>query len=274
MPFWSLCESDPLVKLIRETYGATPLKIPDGRFAPLTLLATPNRRVMYIGGLAELAPPTWSKPRLDTIDMPSVTATQSRDLSWGVAIDLVGPFVAQLLGIAQVEVEASIKRSQHKGQTVRLSIGRAKRTFVQLIALARSIETIPLKLPSSLDDELGRAGLKSLYLVDSVLTAAEITLGVEGSSAAETAAKLSADIAGKASADAVIRATSTLTITGTKRHPFAFTSVPVTVDSSGVISSLGVADQLRIAGATGVGAFGSPAYEALGERNELVAFDD
>jgi hypothetical protein len=110
--------------------------------------------------------------------------------------------------------------------------------------------------------------------VESVLTAAELTVSVEGDSAVETATKISADIAGKSSAEAVIRSRSSLTISGTRRCPFAFTAVPLTVDASALISSVSLSETLRVAGATGVGITSAASYAALGAPNELLAIDE
>jgi hypothetical protein len=83
MGFWGMCESDPLMDFIRSTYDAIPLKLPDPRVKVLSLFTVVEKRVRYLGDLADLAPPAGlTLPHVDENDIPDISKKSSRSLSW------------------------------------------------------------------------------------------------------------------------------------------------------------------------------------------------
>ena len=275
MCFWSMCDSDPLMEFIRSTYDAIPLKLPDPRVKVLSLFTVVEKRVRYLGDLADLMPSEGlTLPRIDENDIPDISKKSSRSLSWGVALDLLGPFLAKLLALTQVDVETSFKSAQKGSDGLRLTLARAKRSFIHPIACASIFEHNTARLPAGLDSELGIDKSKPLYLIDSILSAREITLMLEGSNATDDAVRIETGLAGKLSAENILRRKSELSITGTKRATFAFTCLKLIVDSSRVITGLEITSKLPRLGATGVTPVLPVVHTSIGAPNELITFDD
>lgn len=275
MGFWSVCESDPLMEFIRNTYDAIPLKLPDPRVKVLSLFTVVEKRIRYLGDLADLTPSTGrTLPRADENDIPDISKKSSRSLSWEVALDLLGPFLANLLALTQVDVEASFKSAQKGSDGLRLLLARAKRSFIHPIACASIFERDTIRLPAGLDSELGIDKSKPLYIIDSILSAREITLMLEGSNATDDAVKVETGLVGKVSAENVLRRKSELSITGTRRATFAFTCLKLNVDSSKLITGLEITSKLPRLGATGVNPALTGEHAVLGTPNELITFDD
>lgn len=57
MSFSALCKSDPLLDFIRETYAATPIRLPYPRWCPFAIFNMAEGQVRYLGNAAELAEP-------------------------------------------------------------------------------------------------------------------------------------------------------------------------------------------------------------------------
>lgn len=274
MGFIGICESDPLLEFIRNTYDAIPLKLPDRRFKPLTLFTIVEKRVRYLGELEDLiSVHNWTPPRIDETDVPDISKRSSRMLSVGAALDLLGPFLANLLALTQVDVEASFKSAKKRSDGVRLVLAKAKRSLVRPIACVSIFEKAKIQLPSGLG-ELGSEKKNPLYLIDSILTAREITLMLEGNNATDEAVKIETGLVGKVSADNVFRRQSELSIRSSTRATFAFTCIKLAVGSSGLITGLDVTSKMPRLGATGVSSVSTIVHESLGAAHELIEFDE
>jgi hypothetical protein len=275
MSFFSFCRSDPLLDFIRATYGAVPLKVPDGRFKPLTLIAVQDRKARYLGTLEELATsPTWIAPKASSAELADVSTKLSQEVSWDVAVGLLAPFLSTMLETDLTPIDASLKAAAKESEGVRIAIGRARRTQLNPLGLARSIGSKTHRLPSNIDRDLARVGGAALYIVDGVLSARELTMELGGTNASDAAAALEVKLAAKVKADRLLRSTSKLVISGTNRTPFAFTCLRIDVDQQRYVSQLALEEANLKVGATSVAKVPSMDHADLGAAHELIALDN
>jgi hypothetical protein len=272
--FSAFCQSDPILSFLRSTYNAIPLKIPDPRLVPLVLFTSLKRRVRYLGELRAIPPASrWAKIQVNSVDLPDVAHKTSTSMSLSVAINLLGPFLGEMLDVAEMDLSGTIKSSRHSAGSVRLTLSGSKRTFVQPIACAAAFQGQPTPFPPLTLDQQSDEELP-LYLVDSVLSAREITLTIEGSSAIELATKIAAAMASKVSADSILRSNSRLSITGSRRAPFAFTCLQLDMNEHREIVGLRLPKEVPRMGATGVQSVTPIQRVSLGGPDELIAFDE
>ena len=275
MPFTSICKSDPIMDFLRSTYDAIPMRIPDSRIQVFTIFTAEDKKVRYLGDLKQLPGDTrWSSLRTDETDLPDVSKNTSSRVSLSVLLDLLGPFVSAMTGVPQLNLPVALDGSRHRDVGARITLTRSKRTFVQPLAFAAAFTGSPAKFPKELNLDSGSEQEYPLFIVDSVLSAKEITLTMDGDSSGEIGLRLEEEIAGKTSTDYVIRSKSRLVITGKKRAPFAFTCLQLDTNKKKEITGLRLARKVPRLGATGVQTNAPAEHMGLGGPDELISFDD
>lgn len=274
MAFVSFCKSDPLLKFIRDSYNAIPMKMPDARIAPLALFTVLGKRIRFLGNIASLSgDPNWVPPEPEAAKLPNVELASSRKLSFGTAVSFVKPFLGELLDLSDVNLDSDFSLSRKKNDGVKIAIGKANRFYIHPLKLGRLFERIAFQLPTAFEPGIGQVNNKPLYLVDSVLKANELILLSDGESSSKGLAKLEAALLGKLSGDYCIRSNTRLTINGFRSTPFALTCLRASVDTQNRITKLLLSDKMTKVHATEIAALSEVKHEALGEANELIQFD-
>lgn len=270
MAFTTLCKSDPLLEFIRSTYGAIPLRMPDQRFQPLAIFSLQSRRAKYLGTLSEIAlDRLWESPRTTSNDLGNVSSVTSSDIGWSAATEILSPFISSSLGIDATPVKASLNSASKDSEGVRVVIESSKRIMVNPFSIAKSIGDRTHLVPTNLLIE-GH----SLYIIDCIFLARQLTLELVGANSSNATASLEAKLVGKAGADQLLRANSKLTITGNSRTPFAFTCLEVQIDSTGYIERVAVGDSQPRLNATPLSSLPHLSRISLGMKNELLSFDE
>jgi hypothetical protein len=241
---------------------------------PLVLFTTEERRARYLGSLKTIPPSArWDNIRTQEVELPDVSQRTSSRISLSSALDLLGPFIDRMLQITGVNLAASVNASRHGDVGARITRSRTKRSFVQPLACASAIAAQTLPFPRDLALNFEPNGEFRLYLVDSVLSARQITITIEGDSSSEVTAKLESELAGKVSANSILSSASRFVITGAKRAPFAFTCLAVDLNRRSEIVGLHMPKILPRLGLSGVQAITPIQHASLGDANELLAFD-
>jgi hypothetical protein len=275
MPFTSICKSDPIMDFLRSTYDAIPMRIPDSRIEVFTLFTAEDNKVRYLGDLKHLpGEKRWSSLRTDETDLPDVSKNTSSRVSLSVMLDLLGPFVSAMTGVPLLNLSLAFSGSRHRNIGARITLTRSKRTFVQPLICAAAFAGSPAKLPKELRLDSDSKQEYPLFIVDSVLSAKEITLTMDGDSSGEVGLKLEEEIVGKTSADSVLRSKSRLVITGKKRAPFAFTCLPLDKNKKNEITGVRLGRKVPRLGATAVQTNAPAEHVGLGGPDELLSFDD
>lgn len=270
MVFRTLCKADPLLAFIRSTYGAVPLRVPDQRFAPLSIFSIQARRARYLGTLSDIAVGDgWVAPPSSASKLGEVSTISSSDIGWSAASEILGPFLSSALGIASVPVDASLSGARKTSSGVRVTIRSARKVTVNPFAIAHAIQPGTHQLPASL-----HTNDQDLYIIDTVFLARDLSLDLVGANASDAAAKFEADLIGNAEAQRILRVNSTLTISGNGKTPFAFTCLKVDSDAAGFITSVVVGTAQPRMNATPVSPLQDIPRDMLGEPDELISFDE
>lgn len=265
MGFTRLCGSDPLLDFIRQTYDAVPLRLPDPRWVPLTLFTVSGGRVRQLGVLRDIDPGLDLPP--ERTQLPTVAAQRSSAISWGMAVSVTGPFLSALLGVPLLNLETRLLAKVHRRTEVVLSLGRASRTSVNMLALAAGLDRTGLRLPQTLRVD------GPLYVVDSVLHSRELTTTVSGVDDTETTAHIAASLVGAIDPEFVVRSASKVTVRGRGDTPFAITCAELERFEDGAIYRLRADVRGPRAAATPIGGFDITSHAVLGDAADLMDFD-
>lgn len=274
MPFVKICQSDPLLEFIRKSFDAIPLKYPDSRVTPLGVLAVKRRDVRFMGQLAHLTDASdWKEPNADTVDVPDIAGKTSSQLGWKSSLSLLTPFLSHMFDIGQGDLSAGLTTRRDSSNGIRICLARTQRSFVAPFVCSRVLSTSVFRVPAQFRTD-SQGTETRFHLIDSILTAREIQLIIEGDAATDAAAELEASLAGKVSASAVFKSKSKVTITGNKRAPFAFTCLELVLEKDGALVGLKVPAKNDRFGATGIQGSTSISHTQLGATNEFVTFDE
>jgi hypothetical protein len=111
-------------------------------------------------------------------------------------------------------------------------------------------------------------------VIDGILTSRELTLQVEGANSDLAATKIEAHLLGHISADRMLRVKSKLSVTGTKRTPFAFTCLEMLLDREGYFSQFMIGSSDPKLNALPVESMLPVPHVELGGADDLIAFDN
>lgn len=268
MAFFASCTSDPILKFIRSTYDAIPLKIPDPKFAISSLIASKGHSIRYAGNLAEDFKNEWEVPQTQKIQLPDVATTFSSQMRLSYALELLGPFIASLFGNPLFSLNGTVNAHHNNRLKVSFSISRATRNFVSPAAYAKSLSKAQLKLPA-----IGILPGANLLVVDAILCAREINIDVSGDGASEVAGKVADMLIGSFSSEAVLKNGSNLTVTGTTQTPFAITCLKLDVLEDGSIVGISIPKSSYSLQAIPVENINNINHFILGDSKDLLFYD-
>lgn len=265
MGFQRLCQSDPLLSFIRETYGATPLRSPDSRWSPFALFSRGGQRIVYLGNLAEqpVADPLPSPARES---LPTASLRYSGKLTWESSLSVTSPFLSALLGLPLAELRAALSGKQHKDTTVQISLGRSYRRSVSVIALGLWLDAHEVRLPAVIDTP------ETIYVAHEVYYARELVTSVYDMSTAEFAGQLRSDLAGQVSAELIKERSGAVHVEGTGPTAFAIGCAELRLDPGKSVARLRKKKTLRAAATEVVGTH-DYVQPVLGEDADLIDFD-
>ena len=260
------CRSDPLLDFIRDTYGAVPLRMPDARWAPFALFELSGRNVRYLGSAIDVGRDA-EPPAVTRTALAGLESHRSSQVSWDHAVEIASPFLATLVGLPLPDLEIGLSNAVDRKAQVCLSLGRAVRRAVTVLALARWLDEGHLQLPTT----LGLAG--RVFVVDSVLYSREFTTVVDRSADTDLTSRIAASLVGSVDPKLVLRSSSKVTVRGRGDTPFAFTCVELDRGPDGVITGMRLDTPGPRAAATAVGGAGLSGHELVSAPEELVQFD-
>lgn len=259
MSVFTVCKKDPLLDFIRDTYDAHPMRMPDKRIKPMTLLTAVDKRHRYLGSIAEsVMSSDWDAPQVHEVDLPNLDRRDSGGIRLDVAIRLLGPFLEETLGQS---VSLDIKGIA--ATEVSISLRDAQRQYISPIDLHKALKGEQLLHPLPQDDRW------KLYVVDSVLISRDLVITRKSSRGVNVGAAIGNQLAGVVSADALLVGDSSIEIRRTD-VPFAFTCFAVDVDEDPILTP----DSGKYFSFTGAGS-GSEAvtHAIVGETNEFIEFE-
>jgi hypothetical protein len=240
-----LCDGDPIVNTLREVFHANIIRVPEERFAPLTVLAADGSAVSFRGGLRNLIKgdsPAFPDPADSLMTTISGQKTRSMDLSLGLQI--LDGFLKGL-GAGSAGIDTKFKTVQK----VTYSFANVVRKWVDDGAVGRLLIDRVIDKQNPAAAIFFGSGQYAFLVLDSVITSSEFTIAVDKTSSGSFSFDLPGiqNIIGKSST-AVSVSTATgyeLTFTGQKQLAFAFSCVQFRLDPAGTIQAMFPDDQAR-----------------------------
>jgi hypothetical protein len=226
-----VCARDPLITMVRELFDATPLRVPDDRFEPLSLLVGRRGRLRHYGRLSEAVRgfPDIT-PSVRALAEVSAVRSRSTDLQLGCEI-----LAGLLTGIAGVPVPFASLSSGFRSAGVSSLTFRfpsPRRVFISPLELGRLVDG--RRIDSTPVTQTFLDARSEIMLVDSVIIADRIT--VEADSSLEDSLHLGLDHVGQLSY--AQERGGGLTISSVRALPFAFSCFRLALDDDGGIAGV------------------------------------
>ena len=265
-----ICQEDPIITLIRDMFDANPLRIPDSRISPLTLIGGRGKKVRYIGSLKT------SFPELSVIKqtLPNLRGTKTGEAKGALGIDLLSGIISALINFAIQGTELVAKIEENDSFTIKFFFPNLERHYIEPIQIAKRIVEQRLNLP-----ELAIVDQNSdqrFYLVDSILTCDQIGVEiVQGSALSENFTATLAEVGLKSEITGTTG--KNIVVQGKTRLAFAFSAIGLIIEEStltGINLFSGDISKLMLVGMDDKDLPDVPAtYEILCEDDELLEIE-
>jgi hypothetical protein len=272
MAFLKLCDNDPLVSVLHDTFGANIVRVPDGRLRPLSLLLHTEGRTVLRGALAPLLV---GQPSLQLAETRTPLADVAGRRSRRVALDLGLYLLRGLLRGLGVPVPTGGLAARLEGATaMTFSLPEVERTSVDLGLLGSALagRRIEARNPAAAPFFAERA--PTLLLVDSVLTASASSVEYEQGRNSKLAFDIGGlqQLLGSVGGSVKLADSPGLGLHFAGQHPatFAFTCVQLRHDDEGRITALPPDMSQRTLGAAESQA---PAHARLGAGPGLLSIE-
>jgi len=174
MGFLGLCKSDPLLNLLRDTFDATPLRVPDQRIKPLYVIAKNGIISKFVGRVDGLFSDIDSLHIIEhRSKMANVTATKSQHVKLDLGLDVMDGFLKGM-GVSS----ASIKESFDGATKVSFSFQNVVRHWLDIGLLGKLLSGKILNASSPTTAQfLNHEAI--CMVIDSVITSNNFSMSVE-----------------------------------------------------------------------------------------------
>jgi hypothetical protein len=227
---------DPIVKTLREVFGANILRVPESRVQPLSVIATRDGQQSYEGTLGQLIP-DYPKLDVDSSAMADISGKKTRNVDAGLGLQILSGFLSGL-GIPGGEVAAHLSTAQ----TVSFSFGNVDRLYVNPIPIANALGGKILNVAAPAAAKYFADKPWNLLVVDSIIVSNAFTMHVDKTKDGSTKLDITAiqTAVGAVKADVTVSSASSLDVTfaGLQQLTFAFTCQRVFVSKDGRVTSV------------------------------------
>ena len=152
-----ICDSDPLVSTVRDEFGATLLRTPDGRFQPGSVIAksvVSATQPRFWGHFVDIAPSFVQPPTLET-QLPQVSRASSGSMKISLGLSLLDGLLSGMGSSVPIDnVDAELGFSNAKEMS--LQFPAARRRYMHLAQLGAALS----------DCQLARHGGTELFFED------------------------------------------------------------------------------------------------------------
>ena len=107
MALFKLCNDDPLLNLLRDTFFANPIKVPETRISPLCVIAKTKNKEKVIGRLEQLLTdytPFPIKPKISK--MANVSAQKTKTVNFKLGFEVMDGFLKGM-GVSGASIKAN-----------------------------------------------------------------------------------------------------------------------------------------------------------------------
>jgi hypothetical protein len=268
-----LCSDDPLLGTLRDLFDATPLRQPEQRVRPLSLIAARHGRARFVGQAgALLAGATALEVPVSESRVAPLTGKRSRAVTLDVGVRILEGLLPAF-GLAPAAIDGALSGARQ----VAFAFPEVRRVHVDLIVLGRALAGRALDAANPVALLFMSGGYEAL-LVDSVLTSRSFALDVTGERSARADFDFPAvhQLIGDAKAGISVETSGgrSVVVSGPSELTFAFSCVRLAVDAEGGLIGLEPHEGLRSLGFGRGGVTPAlPDRVLLGERDELLEWD-
>jgi hypothetical protein len=255
---------DPLLDVLRQVYGAHPIRVPDSQVKVLTVLAAIGKGPVRFRGalepLVEGLPPFEVPSHLVAIsEVADIAGTRSSSVNVKVGFKLLEGFAAAL-GLANAL--PTLQASFSGATKMWFSFKRVTRSFVDINVLARLLGGRKVVINPATRIFFDTQAPADFLLVDSVLRSNSFTVGVEQDGSSEVKIDIGAieRIVGEVSTEVKVERSSNTSVAFTGPTPltFAFSCKLVDLAPDGAIVSFDENRQSRFLSAQSDASTGKP----------------
>jgi hypothetical protein len=249
-----LCTGDPLLDTLRETFAATPLRIPETRVQPLAVLAAAGDNASFRG---QLEPLLAGRRRLEIPTgesaMAALAGKRSRSIRWNLGLKILDGFLRGL-GLSGTGFAANMQGAEQ----VSYSFANLLRRFVDLNQLGHALSGRRIRRTNPAAAIFFGSSKYALLVIDSVITSNRFSLHVDRAAKSGFSMDLPAmrQLAATAGTGLALESTTGLDLTfqTATRLTFAFSAVRFYLGPDGSIEAMPPAISHRALSTAGRGA--------------------
>lgn len=233
MTFIKLCSDDNLLNLLRETFSANPIKVPEERIKPLVVLSK-KKSTTYLGPIENLLIRATGLS-VDTKDsqMADVSATSTKSVSLDLGLQIMDGFLKGFGAGSGV-----IKSSFSDTSKVSFSFQNVHREYIEVTALTKALKNRKLDPSDAIVKAFIEEKAKCL-VITSVITSNSFTMKKDALKGTNVDFNIKA-INDSISSENKIEASSSnnleISFKGKKQLAFAYTAIVLEIDDQGNIS--------------------------------------
>jgi hypothetical protein len=240
-----LCNDDELLKILKETFKANPIKIPEERIKPLIVFSGKNKRYKYIGEIENLLSDNNSiNPELKDSKMANLSATKSKSIDTKLGLQVMSGFL-QGFGANDISLDSVFEGVEK----ISFSFQKVNRKYVDVgkLCLELSKRKFNLEHPVNkrfLDED------ETCIIVDSIITSNNFSIKIEEASKSDFKFNIPEIQKILSSSENKISSSSSssldISFEGEKSLAFAFTGFVLNCDEDGSIYYEGEADKMHL----------------------------
>lgn len=235
MSIFKLCKKDPLINLLRDTFQANPVRIPEERIKPLTIIAAKKDKFEFIGNIEHLFKLDHSiNISILESQMANVSATKSRSVDLNLGLQIMDGFLKGM-GCSSASLDT------HFNDTIAVSFSfrNVKRKYVDRGELLKELKQKKFDKDLTIITSFIKDQKKCIMITD-IITSNNFSIAKTEFGGIKQAFNLP-ELQGYFSSTADIKVETSgdleISFTGEKELAFAFVGVELGIDEDGSIYS-------------------------------------
>lgn len=174
MSLFKLCKDDKLLILLKQTFKANPIKIPEERIKPLTVISRKNRKYKYIGAIENLLNDTSQlNIQLETSQMANLSATKSKSIDAKLGLQVMDGFL-QGFGASGVSLNGAFKGAEK----ISFSFQDVSRSYLDIGKLCSELAKRKFNIEHPINKNFLEE-TEQCIIIDSVITSNNFSMKVE-----------------------------------------------------------------------------------------------
>lgn len=238
MGFLQLCDDDFLVKTLRQVFGANPIRVPEERIVPLTVLASNGSKTFFRGSLPPLLR---GSPELaidiETSRMANLSGRRSKSVKIELGLKILDGFLSGI-GIPSAALSAKFAGAKE----ISFSFEDVRRLFVDPGIVGAQLAGKVVNDESPAATIFFEQGGFQFLVIDSTIQSRDFNIKVETKSDDAFSLDVPAikDLIGKVQTGVEVSSASSLDLTfrGPQYLSFAFSCLRLYVDGNGRVTSM------------------------------------